>query len=205
MKSAIGRLSGMPYKCSGKRGPARGPRRSSSACGSGAQPTVRHQPVLAITLVALCRNLDDMPVVETDGAECGEKVIDVRFQFLGELSGNADGGRDFSWRGLADVRRAPTFYRSLRSFPARLQRNTDHFRLTPYQQAVSPYQGKVRCRSLFSRAARLTRDVRKPCKPGRAGSACRLEAEDVRLSTIRADQRIHRDSQESNQKSAIAG
>src|SRR4029453_17938474 len=47
----------------------------------------------------LKRNLDDVPVVETDGAECGEKVIDVRFQFLGELGGNADGGRDFSWRG----------------------------------------------------------------------------------------------------------
>jgi hypothetical protein len=35
----------------------------------------------------LKRNLDDVPVVETDGAECGEKVIDVRFQFLGELGG----------------------------------------------------------------------------------------------------------------------
>ena len=42
------------------------------------------------------RNLDDVPVVETDRAECGEKVIDVRFQFLGELGGNVDGGREFS-------------------------------------------------------------------------------------------------------------
>ena len=153
----------------------------------------------------LQRNLDDLPVVETDGAECGEIIVDDRFQFLGELGGNADSRPRVQLAGLADVRRTPTFFRSLRYFPARLQRNTDHFRLTPYQQAVSPYQGKVRCRSLFSRVARPTRDVRKPCKPGRAGSACRLEAEDVRLSTIRADQRIHPDSPGSNQKSAIDG
>ena len=95
-------------------------------------------------------------------------------------SASNNGCRSIQPAGLADVRRTPTFFRSLHYFPKRLQRNTDHFRFTPYQQAVSPYQGEVRCRSLFSRAARPTRDVRKPCKPGRAGSACRLEAEVVR-------------------------
>jgi len=53
--------------------------------------------VLAIPCLGrLQRNLDDLPVVETDGPGCGERIVDDRFQFLGELGGNADSRREFS-------------------------------------------------------------------------------------------------------------
>jgi hypothetical protein len=39
---------------------------------------------LSCVEAGLQRNLDDLPVVETDGAECGEIIVDDRFQFLGE-------------------------------------------------------------------------------------------------------------------------
>jgi hypothetical protein len=40
----------------------------------------------------------NLPVVEADGVECGEIIVDDRFKFLGELGGNADSRREFSWR-----------------------------------------------------------------------------------------------------------
>ena len=80
--------------------------------------------------------------------------------------------------------------------------------ISPPQRLVSPVNGPASreisadSEMKASKTVHPTRDARKLRKPGRAGSAPRLEAEDARPSTIRADLRIHRDSQDSNQKSA---